>query len=75
METKDINHTPTRNIIIKVEKMSLRFHKMSLLFNELANSLKQEWKRGKSFKEIKETLKGIDFDKLSHEIKFSDFKK
>lgn len=75
MELSEVRHIPTRNLIKKVEGMSLKFHKLGNLFYTLAESLKLEYKHGKTPKEIKAILKGFDFGKLSKEIKFSDFKK
>jgi hypothetical protein len=51
------------SIIKKIEEMSLKYHKLSLLFYELAQSLKQEIKK-KNPREIKELLKQYDFRKL-----------
>lgn len=56
-----------RNIIKKIKQLdslSLKYHKMSQLFNELARSVEAKAKRGAKYSEIQEDLKGINFDKI-----------
>ena len=60
----------------KIKKLSDKYHKLSFLFYELEQSLRYEAKKGKSFKELKETVKGIDLNRtisLTEDIKL--FKK
>ena len=74
--------TYAEKTIKKFEWLSLKYHKMSLLFNELGHSLKIEM-RNKSTKECKEILKNlnIDFEKVEEitkifsELQLKDLKK
>lgn len=63
-------------LLSKIENLSLKYHKLSLLFNELAGSLRIEAKQGKKFKELKESIK-LDFDKVEDltKINFTDLRK
>ena len=77
--------TQQERIIKKFKLLSLNYHNMSLLFNELGNSINIELrKKGinpNSLKQIKEYLKtlNLDFDKIMSlskiDIKFKDLKK
>ena len=70
--------------IKKLESMSLKYHKLSFLMQELANTLKIKFKGDGQDKEcrkfVKEELK-IDFDKVIKQTEFfkefhiEDFKK
>ena len=65
-----------KDLFKKVRRLSDKYHKLSLLFYELEQSLRYEDKKGKSFKELKETVKGIDLNRtisLTEDIKL--FKK
>lgn len=62
--------TQQERIIEKFENISLKYHKLSLLFNELGKSINLELKKRninpRSRKQIKEYLKelNIDFEKI-----------
>ena len=71
--------------IKKFKDLSLKYHKMSLLFNELAQSIKIEMREKginpNSEKEIKEYLKtlNLDYDKIKNlsliDVGFNTIKK
>jgi hypothetical protein len=64
--------TKQKILIKKFETLSLKYHKMSLLYNELGESIDLELKNKginpNSEKQIKEYLKGLnlDYDKLKN---------
>lgn len=63
--------TQQDKLIKRFEDLSLKFHKLSLLFNELGKSINLELKKKRinpnSKKEIKDYLKtlDLDFDKIA----------
>ena len=76
--------TKNERIIKKFEDLSLKYHKLSLLFNELSGSLKIKSKEigihnNKKFKEYLKTL-NLDYDKIYklsntlENIKYEDLK-
>lgn len=59
--------TEQQKIIKKFKVLSLNYHNLSLLFNELAGSLKIKARELNTLKEFKEYLKkdlNLDFDKI-----------
>jgi len=56
--------TQQEKIIKKFEDLSLKYHKMSLLFNELSQSLKVKNKEfgGHDYKKFKEYFKSLNLD-------------
>lgn len=75
--------TEQQKIIKKFDLLSLKYHKLSLLFNQLAGSLRLEARKKGSVKEFKKSIKDLNLDiekikKLSvglSDIKLSDLKK
>lgn len=80
-----INQTPRKRIVLKFQMLSDKYHKLSLLFNELSKSLNIELKpienRPKEIKEYIKTRLNLDIEKiklLSNDLKnleFEDLKK
>ncbi len=64
------------SLLNKIEKLSLNYHRLSLLFHELFQSITIQAKQGKRFKELKESIK-LDFDKVEDLTKLNlrDLKK
>ena len=64
------------SLLNKIEKLSLNYHKMSLLFNELFQSIKYQARQGKKFKELKEGM-NLDVDKIEDlsRLRLTDLKK
>jgi len=66
--------TKQEKLINKFESMSLKYHKLSLLFNELGKSINLELKKNihnpNSEKEIKEYLKtkNLNYDRLKNAV-------
>lgn len=60
-----------KTLIKNLDKLSLKYHRLSCLFSELKKSVEIQAKT-KSYKEVSKTLKNIDFKKL--EIATDTFK-
>lgn len=58
---KNYSEEQKKRIINKIEMLSDKYHKLSLLFYELSQSLKIE-SRNKSFKEFKKYIKSLNID-------------
>ena len=65
------------DLVNKVDKLSLKYHRLSLLMNELKTSLEVQGKQGKTYKELLEQIKGLDLSKVQDLTKtnWSDLKK
>lgn len=66
-EYPNIHDNRIISILKKLDVISQKYHKMSLLFYELKQSLAHEASSGKKYKEIAEIVKDFDFDKIKNE--------
>lgn len=62
-----IRDNKIKMMLKKIEKMSQRYHKMSLLFYELHQSLSIQANKGKKYNELKGIVQNLNFDKLKDE--------
>lgn len=58
------NDPRTRILLRRIEKLSLKHHRLSLLFYELFRSLENQAQHGTSYKDLAKQVKELDFNSI-----------